>query len=101
VFTTKNFSSTNDLESSLLIELSPNPVMQGQAAKLLLTADDNMDAVLTLTDASGRQCYRRSVRLSFGENLLDVPTNDFHSGIYVVTLQNEKGVIIRRLAVTN
>jgi hypothetical protein len=100
VFKTKNFSATNDLESSLLAELSPNPVAAGYPAKLLLTSDENMEASLTITDASGRQCQRRNLTLSFGENLLDIPTDALQAGLYTITLQNEKGAIIKRLAVT-
>lgn len=100
VFKTKNFSATNDLESSLLAELSPNPVASGYPAKLQLTADENMDAALTITDAAGRQCQRQNVSLSFGENLLEISTEALPAGLYTITLQNEKGAIIKRLAVT-
>lgn len=101
IFKTKNFSATNDLESAVLAELSPNPVVAGLSAKLQLTADENMDAVLTITDASGRQCQRQEVNLSFGENLVDIPTDGLQAGLYILSLQNEKGTILKRLAVTN
>jgi hypothetical protein len=100
VFKTKNFAATNDLESTVLLELSPNPVVSGIAAKLILTADENMEAVLSVTDASGRQCQRRNVNLSFGENVLEIPTETLQAGIYILSLQNEKGTILKKLAVT-
>lgn len=100
VFKTKNFSATNDLESAVLAELSPNPVAPGQAAKLLLTSDENMEASLTITDAAGRQCQRQTVNLSFGENILEISTESLQAGLYTLSLQNEKGTILKRLAVT-
>lgn len=101
VFKTKNFSATNDLESVVLAELSPNPVAAGSPAKLLLTSDENMEAFLTVTDASGRRCQNQQVRLSYGENLVEIPTDALQAGFYVISLQNEKGTILKRLAVTN
>ena len=101
VFKTKNFSATNDLESVVFAELSPNPVAPGFPAKLLLTSDENMEASLTITDASGRQCQRQTVNLSFGENILEIPTDGLQAGLYTLSLQNEKGTILKRLAVTH
>lgn len=99
IFKTKNFSATNDLESAVLAELSPNPVEAGFPAKLLLTADENMEAILSITDAAGRLCQRQNVALSFGENLLDIETDGLQAGLYSLSLQNEKGTILKRLAV--
>jgi hypothetical protein len=100
IFKTKNFSATNDLESTVFAELSPNPVEAGAPAKLLLTSDENMEAVLTITDASGRLCERQNIELSFGENLIDISTDALQAGLYTLSLQNEKGTILKRLAVT-
>lgn len=101
IFKTKNFSATNDLESTVLAELSPNPVAAGFPAKLLLTSDENMEAALTITDASGRQCLRQTVNLSFGENMVEISTESLQAGLYTISIQNEKGTILKRLAVTN
>lgn len=99
VFKTKNFSATNDLESTVLAELSPNPVSAGLPAKLALTSDENMEAVLSVTDASGRQCLKQNIKVSYGENLIEVPTDGLQSGLYILSLQNEKGTILKRMAV--
>ncbi|MDO8368893.1 MAG: T9SS type A sorting domain-containing protein [Saprospiraceae bacterium] len=101
IFKTKNFSATNDLESVVLAEVSPNPVAAGYPAKLLLTADESMEAAITITDASGRQCQRQTVKLSYGENILEIPTEALQAGLYTLSIQNEKGTILKRLAVTN
>lgn len=100
VFRTKNLSATNELEQVLLAELSPNPVAAGEVAKLLLSSDDNLDAAMTITDGAGRRCYVENIQLQPGENLIDVPTSQLTAGLYFVTIQNELGTIIKRLAVT-
>ncbi|HNG89367.1 MAG TPA: T9SS type A sorting domain-containing protein [Saprospiraceae bacterium] len=100
VFKTQNLLATNDLERTLSSELSPNPASAGLPATLVLNTESSMEALLTLTDASGRQCYRQVLDIAPGENFLEIPTAALESGLYVVSLQNEKGVILKRLAVT-
>ncbi len=99
VFKTQNLLASNDLERTLSSELSPNPVMSGASALLTLSTEEYMDALLTVTDAAGRQSFRQILRISPGENQLEIPTEALSAGLYVVMLQNEKGVILKRLAV--
>jgi hypothetical protein len=99
-FTTRNLSATNELEASVSAELAPNPVMEGQDAILNLDVDRNMNMLLNLTDAAGRLCYQQEIRLSDGENRVEIPTTNLGAGIYILTLQNEKGTLTKRLAVS-
>jgi hypothetical protein len=99
VFRTSNLTATNELERLALAELSPNPAAAGETATLLVTTDETMPASLRLVDASGRPAYQSAVQLSPGGNRLDVPTTGLPAGLYNVILQNEKGVITRRIAV--
>lgn len=101
VFKTQNLSATNDLERIVLAELSPNPVAIGIPAILTVTSSDAMDAVLNVTDASGRLCQQQNFRLVDGENRIEIPTESLNAGLYLLTLQNEKGTLVKRLAVTN
>jgi hypothetical protein len=100
VFRTANATATNELERVLQADLSPNPVSMGASAKLLLNADQNLDAFLTITDAAGRRCYEQSYVIPSGENLIDVPTENLNAGLYFITLQNAQGIIQKRLAIT-
>lgn len=99
VFRTRNLSSTNELENLLVADLTPNPVAGGSSATLLIMSEESADAQLQITDMAGRLCQQRPVRLSPGENQLDIPTDHLQAGLYTIILRNEKGAIIRRLAV--
>lgn len=99
VFRTRNLSATNELENLLVADLTPNPVAGGAVATLLIITEESSDALLQVTDMSGRLCQQHPVRLSSGENLLDISTDHLQAGLYTVILRNEKGAIIRRLAV--
>ncbi|MCY7330696.1 MAG: zinc-dependent metalloprotease [Saprospiraceae bacterium] len=99
VFRTRNLSTTSELENVLLADLTPNPVGGGQSATLLIITEESSDAQLQVTDMAGRLCQQRSISLSAGENDLDIPTSSLQAGLYMVTLRNQKGAIIRRLVV--
>lgn len=100
IFKTKNLSATNELQQVVIAELAPNPVAVGLPALFTITSDDAMDAALNVTDASGRLCQTQHLRLLPGENRFEIPTEGLSAGLYVVTLQNEKGAIVKRLAVS-
>lgn len=99
-FVTKNLSATNELERSILAELSPNPVIAGLPAYLTVDSDEAMDATLNVTDAAGRLCQSQNFRLNLGENRIEIPTGQLSAGIYTLALRNEKGTLLKRLAVT-
>lgn len=99
-FVTKNLSATNELERSILAELSPNPVIAGLPAYLTVDSDEAMDATLNVTDAAGRLCQSQNLRLNLGENRIEIPTGQLSAGIYTLALRNEKGTLLKRLAVT-
>lgn len=101
IFKTKNLTSTNDLESAILTELSPNPVAGGVPALLTVTSAESMDVKMTITDASGRVFENRNIRLGNGENRIELPTGNLEAGFYVINLHNEKGNFMKRLVVTN
>ncbi len=99
VFRTRNFTATNDLERTAQIELAPNPTPGGLPAHLSAVSDQPMTVLLTVTDGAGRLCHRQQLRFFAGENQIDIPTADLQAGIYAVTLQNEKGIVVKRLAI--
>lgn len=100
VFRTHNFTATSELEQNVSAELAPNPVAGGLPAQMLIESNDNMDVVVRVTDAAGRLCQQQNLRLSLGQNQVEIPTANLQAGLYIVTLENEQGALIKRLAVT-
>ncbi len=100
IFKTKNLTATNDLERVAQVELTPNPVAAGLPAALSVSADERMNARLSVSDSAGRQFYAETVQLGSGDNRLEIPTDRLSAGFYLVTLQNEKGAIVKRMVVT-
>ncbi len=100
ILQTRNISATNELERVVTAELSPNPVAGGATAVLNVISDVTMDAQLHIIDAAGRICTQQKLRIFPGDNQLPIETSTLQSGIYIVSVQNEKGTLLKRLAVT-
>jgi hypothetical protein len=97
---TVNLSATNDFEKVAFVELSPNPVMGGSLAQLEIESSEAFEAFLQITDAAGRRVHHRVVRIDYGTSTIALETNDLPAGVYQITLQSNKGVVVKRLAVT-
>lgn len=100
ILKTRNISATNELERVVTAELSPNPVVAGMPALLNVTSDETMNAKLHITDASGRICVQQELRIYPGENKLDIETNQLQAGVYIISVQNDKGLLLKRLVVS-
>jgi hypothetical protein len=98
-FKTQNLSATNELERVLIAELAPNPVVSGMPATLLVSSDETLEGQLTVTDMAGRKCLSQTYQVSSGDNQIEIPTYGLAAGTYVLSLQNQKGTLIKRLSV--
>lgn len=77
----------------------PNPA-NGNNAFLNVTAKNATEGSVTVTDLSGRILnVISSVRLQQGQNVIKVPTQGLANGIYMVTLNTDKGNINLKLQV--
>ena len=101
MFKTFNTTATNELERKVQADLSPNPVVAGLNAQIVFQSEEPVSAMLFLSDMNGRKVYNQAIQLGSGENLIDVPTDKLSAGLYFVSIQNESGSIVKRLAVIN
>lgn len=90
--------SQNFLDASTL-ELYPNPVGNGADLQLAFRADKPGEIFLIVSDMSGRSVYQKELLLRNGGNQFSIPTDGFSNGMYMVSLQNESGVITKKLVV--
>ena len=100
ILKTRNISATNELERAVTAELSPNPVAAGLSALLNISSDETMNAKLHVTDASGRVCVQQDMRVYPGENRIEIETQSLQAGVYIISVQNEKGMLLKRLVIT-
>jgi hypothetical protein len=97
VFQTRNLLAVNELEQSLTLEVSPNPVVD--RATLSVETDKNMEVRLQITSLEGRVVFEKIASLYAGENQIAVWADHLPEGIYLLTLSNDRGTLVRCLAV--
>jgi hypothetical protein len=100
VVKTFNLSATNDFERVAYVALTPNPVSGGEYAQLSIESSEAFDALLQITDAAGKRLRTDVVRIDFGNSVLPIETSNLPAGVYQITLQSNKGVVVKRMAVT-
>lgn len=89
------------LNNAGVSELFPNPTNSNTVLNISLT--EGVDLDLKVFDISGRQVYNTTLNLSNGNNLVDIPTSTLVSGVYTITLVEEKAnsVVHRKLVKLN
>ena len=92
-FNTELLSATNITERDLLntFVLYPNPTSTNTT---LVYDVDQSFTDLTIHDISGREVYKSSIVIN-GFSSLELPTSNFESGTYIVSLYNEYGSLYK------
>jgi hypothetical protein len=88
----------NFLDASTIL-LYPNPVSAPQEVRLSFKGERNAEATLLVTDVSGRVMMQQVVNLIQGTNELTIPAERLPDGMYTVSLQDNSGVISRKMIV--
>ncbi|MEO6733297.1 MAG: T9SS type A sorting domain-containing protein [Ferruginibacter sp.] len=76
------------------IKLYPNPISSNLTVEI--NADKKTDGNLTITDISGKQVYTRSLKLQQGITTLPLVLNNMADGSYILKIQLEDDVIVRK-----
>jgi hypothetical protein len=97
---TVNLSATNDFERLAFVDLVPNLVGVEGGAQLLIESSEPFEALLQVTDAAGRVMQSQVVKVDFGSTSIPIETYKLSPGMYQVTLQSNKGITVKRMAVT-
>ncbi|MBP6430744.1 MAG: T9SS type A sorting domain-containing protein, partial [Ferruginibacter sp.] len=63
-------------------------------SQLTINSIANQKIAVIITDALGKRLSNSSSTLKIGENKLPIQTNDFSSGLYLITIYFENGTKI-------
>ncbi len=75
------------------LQAGPVPVEQGQALDLqLVNESGDVDALLRISDLSGRVRYEQNIQLKAGEQGLNISTADLEAGVYLVQVRTDAAV---------
>ncbi|HMO61300.1 MAG TPA: T9SS type A sorting domain-containing protein [Ferruginibacter sp.] len=76
------------------VTVFPNPGKD--AAHINITADKRSTATITISDQSGRLLYNQHTALNEGLNRININTANFATGTYLIKIQLNEEVIVRR-----
>ena len=99
-FKTPSFAlDTREIDGLTAWQLSPNPV-SGEVANLSISAEQNFEATVRVTDAAGRTLsIQQNVVFPQGESIFELPTAGLANGLYFVSLESGNGRNVRKMSV--
>jgi hypothetical protein len=68
----------------------PNPTFSNST--LTFSVANSTEGTCTIIDMNGKLLYMVAIELTAGENMIEIPSQSFESGIYLVQLNNNKGL---------
>ena len=100
-FSTGVLSAVRDIEEVNGLQVVPNPVAVGSGLHLSLDASEAVFLDVELLTITGQSVGQFSWAANAGSNRQRLETNDLRPGIYFLQLKSEKGVLSRKVIVTN
>lgn len=109
-FTCATASSTERFETGLSTavstitsinnwELRPNPVQLNRTLFTTIEANTPFKADLKIYNLTGKVIYQKAEYFSTGKTTIVIPTESLSPGVYIVQLNNEKGINNKKLIV--
>jgi hypothetical protein len=84
--------------SDISLTLFPNPA--NQEATIFVSATDNSDVKLSITNSTGQLVYEKQQKLILGDNTINLDCKNFAAGIYFVMLGSDKNTQTKKLVIT-
>ncbi|HFC00821.1 MAG TPA: T9SS type A sorting domain-containing protein [Phaeodactylibacter sp.] len=92
-------TATNELEKDLqALKIAPNPATEKVNISLNYKGEANLSIIVV--NSVGKEMYRRD-KISSKELSMDIPIDNWTSGIYFIQFQSEKGIKTERLSVVH
>ncbi len=106
-YSTQKIFKTGDLVNDTFVSqeiekwtIGPNPVLLGQPFYINFSTSKPVAADITIYNANGQLVQERlGVEFPAGDNVHEVETNTFSTGLYLVNIKTQKGTRTQRVSV--
>ena len=80
-------------------DVSPTPLSKNAVLSLNLTTETTFDAQIKLYNVSGKlmKTEKRTFEAGFSSQTMSV--SDLNSGLYILTIESEKGVLNKKIVI--
>ncbi len=87
-----DFRNENDLE----FDIVPNPSIENEKSKIVLSVIPEKEITIIVTDINGVVCFEEMKKVS--DNKVEIP-NDFSKGIYIVKIMSSDNLQTKRMII--
>jgi hypothetical protein len=99
---TGNFSSgtavgVHEIEHVSGFTVSPNPVAAGQSLNVQLYTEEKFDAQVKVYNMTGQLLQNQAMRFEIGPNSQPLNLGNWGKGVYLLTIESEKGVLNKKI----
>ncbi len=94
-------TSTEDPAFAETVTVQPNPIRNGENSSIIVESTKSLQATLSIYGLDGKIVLSDKVAIQSGKNQINLRTNEFESGVFILSLSTSEGNITRRLIVSN
>ncbi len=82
-------------------QIMPNPIKSNEDLTLTFSSKKAMDAQISIIDIHGKSLSKKQATIPSGEHQMQLETGNLNAGIYIVSLQYKKGILTKKLIITD
>ena len=98
-FKTGTLNAVNEIEGITHFSVSPNPLSKSQLLSLQMTSETDFDAHVKLFNSIGQLIKTERRHFTTGVSSQEMSVSDVANGIYILTIESEKGVLNKRIVI--
>jgi len=92
-------TSVNEVSFLDAYAVYPNPAQSGSIVTFNFESKKAVNARLRMTHISGRQVMAQQIAIARGTNNVDIPTLGLDSGLYLLEIETEEGILLEKLII--
>jgi hypothetical protein len=100
-FKTGLLNATHDMVGISNFEVSPTPLSKNAVLQLFMTTETAFEANLKIYNIAGQLQKTEKRRFEAGFSSQDVSVSNLSNGLYILSIESEKGVLNKKIAISN
>ena len=99
-FVSGTLNATNEIAGVSSFDVSPNPLSKTQPLNLNLTTETAFDAQVKLYNIAGQLIKTEKHSFNVGFSTQAMSVSDLSTGLYMLSIESEKGVLNKKVVIT-
>lgn len=99
-FRTGTVTGVREIKEILNHTISPNPISAGEILNINIETNQAFDAVINLYNLSGQKLKEINTTFDYGTTNHELSVSNLSEGMYIISIESEKGVLTEKVVVT-